>query len=59
MNYQDKLSELYDYITKFKQEFAEIEENLNPNYLSILIDDNNNITIIPTLNSGINDCYRY
>ena len=57
MNYQDKMKELSDYIENFKKEFAEIED-LNPNYLSIIIDDSNYITIIPTNDTGIVDCYR-
>ena len=58
MNYRDKMEELSEYIKKFKEEFAEIE-GLNSNYLFVLIDDSDNITIIPTSETGYLDSYRY
>lgn len=54
-----KLEELYEYIVKFKEEFAEIE-GLNPNYIDIHITDENNVILIPTNeNSCIFEGYRF
>ena len=43
-------------IGKLKKAFAE-ENNCNPNYVDIHIDDDNNVTIIST-NSNYPDVYR-
>ncbi len=45
-------------IKEFKQEFAQIE-CLNPNYIGIIISDNNDIVVYPTDENGQNQCYKY